>query len=541
MSPLVDRDPQVAKGEAAFPVGRSCSDSCCHVGGPTKAAAVTSDEEKFSPSGLHVLVVDDDTFCLAVLERMLRQCEYNVTVCTRVSQAISLVKENREGFDIVMSDVYLPGEDGFKLLEVVGIGLGLPVIMMSANGETNVVMRSIRGGACDYLIKPIRTEELRTIWQHVVRRHRQQCHRHDGKDNHGDFSDHGRVLGEFKKRKHSSCQDIKDLNSLKTARVHWTAQLHQRFVKAVNQTGLDNAAPKRILEIMNVPGLTRENVASHLQKYRLYLKRLSGSIPEPRPVASFQAARDGKFGGTMQIRKRGKPTSSSSSSSSSSCALKTSPLSLELSRNVDHATLKSLEQFQAYERKLVANRVQMLRGAATAAAPSSYMRTNVHVDQGYENGGELRIITHAGRLRKNLQGGGGHRAFPADESAAQSFKVDFANLAETKPLTKSFGLSTHQPQFQNPAPTTETPEENDVHKEEAKRLIDETQTIDQEELLFNNFVEENFPHMKIPSDHDQMPTLIASAGDLSEEYFMLGEAFLPRPVDKEEITQVHIP
>lgn len=176
----------------------------------------------------------------------------------------------------------------------------------------------------------------------------------------------------------------------------------------------------------------------------------------------------------------------------------------------------------------------MLRGAATAAAPSSYMRTNVHVDQGYENGGELRIITHAGRLQKNLQGGGGHRACPADESAAQSFKLDFAKLAETKPLTKIFGLSTHQPQFQ-------TPEENDVHKEEAKRLIDETQTIDQEELLFNNFVEENFPHMKIPSDHDQMPTLIASAGDLSEEYFMLGEAFLPRPVDKEEITQVHIP
>ncbi|URD74139.1 response regulator [Musa troglodytarum] len=38
----------------------------------------------------------------------------------------------------------------------------------------------------------------------------------------------------------------------------------------------DEAVPKRILELMNVPGLTRENVASHLQKFRLYLKRLSG-------------------------------------------------------------------------------------------------------------------------------------------------------------------------------------------------------------------------------------------------------------------------
>ncbi|KAJ6312872.1 hypothetical protein OIU77_014406 [Salix suchowensis] len=39
---------------------------------------------------------------------------------------------------------------------------------------------------------------------------------------------------------------------------------------------ISEAVPKRILELMNVPGLTRENVASHLQKFRLYLKRLSG-------------------------------------------------------------------------------------------------------------------------------------------------------------------------------------------------------------------------------------------------------------------------
>ncbi|KAM3398382.1 two-component response regulator ARR1 [Capsicum galapagoense] len=39
---------------------------------------------------------------------------------------------------------------------------------------------------------------------------------------------------------------------------------------------LSEAVPKKILELMNVPGLTRENVASYFQKYRLYLRRLSG-------------------------------------------------------------------------------------------------------------------------------------------------------------------------------------------------------------------------------------------------------------------------
>lgn len=40
--------------------------------------------------------------------------------------------------------------------------------------------------------------------------------------------------------------------------------------------GIKNAVPKTILQLMNVEGMTRENVASHLQKYRLYLKRLAG-------------------------------------------------------------------------------------------------------------------------------------------------------------------------------------------------------------------------------------------------------------------------
>lgn len=285
-------------------------------------------QEKLFPKGLRFLVVDDDTVSLATLERMLLQCDYNVTACTSVSQAISLVMDNSDRFDIVMSDVYLPSADGFKLLEAVGIGFGLPVIMMSANSETDVVMRSIRGGACNHLLKPIRMEELQTIWQHVVRRHGQQSHRHQLEKSHGDLLDHGRVWDEStasKMRKLGVGQVVQDIKRLKTGRVHWSDQLHRKFVKAVNQTGVDNAAPKKILDIMNIEGLTRENIASHLQKYRLYLKRLGGSIPEPRPVASFQAAIDGKSGGTMKILQRGKTSPSFSRLSISSSALKAFP------------------------------------------------------------------------------------------------------------------------------------------------------------------------------------------------------------------------
>ncbi|KAF8398198.1 hypothetical protein HHK36_017124 [Tetracentron sinense] len=64
--------------------------------------------------------------------------------------------------------------------------------------------------------------------------------------------------------------------TLKRPRLVWTPQLHKRFVDAVAHIGIKNAVPKTIMQLMSVDGLTRENVASHLQKYRLYLKRMQG-------------------------------------------------------------------------------------------------------------------------------------------------------------------------------------------------------------------------------------------------------------------------
>ena len=53
----------------------------------------------------------------------------------------------------------------------------------------------------------------------------------------------------------------------------WTPDLHSRFEAAVNALGLDNAKPKSILRLMNVDGLTKANIKSHLQKYRLHMQK----------------------------------------------------------------------------------------------------------------------------------------------------------------------------------------------------------------------------------------------------------------------------
>ncbi|KAF7830338.1 two-component response regulator ARR12 [Senna tora] len=249
------------------------------------------------PVGMRVLAVDDDPTCLLVLETLLRRCQYHVTTTNQAITALKMLRENKNKFDLVISDVHMPDMDGFKLLELVGLEMDLPVIMLSANGDTKLVMKGITHGACDYLLKPVRIEELKNIWQHVIRRKKfdpkeknntsNQDKPHSGSNNGlgsagaGNSDQNGKIT---KKRKdqddeedeeHENGHDNDDPSAQKKPRVVWSVELHRKFVAAVNQLGIDKAVPKKILDLMNVEKLTRENVASHLQKYRLYLKRIS--------------------------------------------------------------------------------------------------------------------------------------------------------------------------------------------------------------------------------------------------------------------------
>merc|ERR1712057_110954 len=92
---------------------------------------------------------------------------------------------------------------------------------------------------------------------------------------------------------HSKPSEDDDIQmAMKRPRLIWTKQLHERFVEAVNKMGVDQAVPKAIMESMNVKGITRENVASHLQKYRAQLKKnkLSSAATAANVNATMNAA-----------------------------------------------------------------------------------------------------------------------------------------------------------------------------------------------------------------------------------------------------------
>lgn len=235
-----------------------------NLGGQGAKSMAAGDVSDLFPVGLRVLVVDDDPTCLMILEKMLQNCNYEVTKCNRAETALSKLRGNKNGFDIVLSDVHMPDMDGFKLLELVGLEMDLPVIMMSADDGKDVVMKGVTHGACDYLIKPVRIEALRNIWQHVVRKRK-----HEWKDieqsgsiedderqqkqlEDADFSSSGNEgnwrSSKRRKDEEDQAEDRDDTSSLKKPRVVWSVELHQQFVAAVNQLGIDSMDFTHIFE-----------------------------------------------------------------------------------------------------------------------------------------------------------------------------------------------------------------------------------------------------------------------------------------------------
>ncbi|KAF8058148.1 hypothetical protein N665_1250s0011 [Sinapis alba] len=252
------------------------------------------------PVGMRVLAVDDDQTCLRILETLLHRCQYHVTTTDSAQTALELLRENKNKFDLVISDVDMPDMDGFKLLELVGLEMDLPVIMLSAHSDAKYVMKGVKHGACDYLLKPVRIEEIKNIWQHVVRKSKFKKMKSivtTNGESEGNSDQNGVKTNRKRKDQFEEVEEDDeergnendDPTAQKKARVLWTRELHNKFLAAVDHLGVEKAQPKKILELMNVDKLTRENVASHLQKFRSALKKITNEANQQANMAAIDS------------------------------------------------------------------------------------------------------------------------------------------------------------------------------------------------------------------------------------------------------------
>ncbi|KAG6392968.1 hypothetical protein SASPL_147197 [Salvia splendens] len=402
--------------------------------------------------------------------------EVSVTKCSRAEVALQLVRDNMDGFDIVMSDVHMPDMDGFKLLEHIGLEMDL-LIMMSADDSKSVVMKGITHGACDYLIKPVRMEALKNIWQHVIRKKKYECKEKDtehlGSVEEGDDQQHkptdnadysssaneGNWRSLRKREEDEDDGDDKDESSaLKKLRVVWTVELHRLFVTAVNQLGIDKAVPKKILQLMNVPCLSRENVASHLQKYRLYLRRI-GQQSQNGAGSSFLEHQDAGFGMISSVNGLDPQALASSAHSLGRVTNNSVPIVDQLNIfSINNPNIRFLDGQQHYNHSM---QVNPLHGIPTnmdpqqlvALQPFGKMHMNIHS----QSGPVIRqLVQPQSRTQMLNQVGGNqlltHRSSVGPPGLSQAvpgsvfcmYGMDNVRAPTYTPLPQNVGSSQHQ-------------------------------------------------------------------------------------------------
>src|ERR1700689_948531 len=107
----------------------------------------------------NILIVDDEPNTLASLSRAFRLEGHEATVCDNAAKALELA--TTQPFDLILSDVVMPGKDGLALLEdMKAQGVVTPVVMMSGQAHIEMAVRATRLGALDFLEKPISTDKL---------------------------------------------------------------------------------------------------------------------------------------------------------------------------------------------------------------------------------------------------------------------------------------------------------------------------------------------------------------------------------------------
>ena len=101
-----------------------------------------------------ILIIDDEKENTEIIKDILEDVNYSTVLARSAAEAKTIVKTN--SFDLILMDVWMPGQDGISLLsEWHSEGFDTPVVMMSGHAEPSDIVKAMKLGATDFLKKPL--------------------------------------------------------------------------------------------------------------------------------------------------------------------------------------------------------------------------------------------------------------------------------------------------------------------------------------------------------------------------------------------------
>lgn len=119
-----------------------------------------------------ILVIDDNSIHLFLIQSILVDKNYDVTVSDHPQKAVELVKQNE--YNLIILDIMMPDMDGFQFLDyksTLNINKTTPVIVVSAKTDSWSIKNALDKGACDYITKPIENEVVVRKVRELLRKH----------------------------------------------------------------------------------------------------------------------------------------------------------------------------------------------------------------------------------------------------------------------------------------------------------------------------------------------------------------------------------
>ncbi|XP_059654236.1 two-component response regulator ARR1-like [Cornus florida] len=235
-----------------------------------------------------ILVIDNDPACFKIVAEMLPCCTHKVLHFDQIANALNTIWKSKDRLEFVLTNVQRSDTNRFEIIQHIEKEFKLPIISISSDENKKTVPLGLESGITLYFLKSLSMNNVNNLRHFAYAREKGKlvepeiaasAQMASATENAIDQvgtrneSSVGEAFGGYEKHKRrelkrtaeKSEDSPNDYPCEKKQRVVWTAKMHNKFLEAIQQLGHERAFPKKIVEVMDVPGLTRENVASHLQ------------------------------------------------------------------------------------------------------------------------------------------------------------------------------------------------------------------------------------------------------------------------------------